>query len=805
MAASNAEVLESLKIEIDVGIRGQAKLERFSERLTILSTALADVNQRLAEYARLAGSVGSFRLPRIGTTGGGATPTAEGVPLNSTAIAKVASEAQSATSSMRQLSVATKSVNGELSKTSSAAKKAGDAAKKSTGHFGNLLKTFIRIAKYRAIRSVLRAITEGFRTGVQNLARYSSDFNDTMSQFSTSTLYLKNALGTLAQPIIELLVPALQKVIEWIVKAINKLNEFIAAMKGESTYTAAKVYFVDYAKNLDKAAKSAKEIKNTLMGFDEINRLDEQKTDTSDEMDYSKMFEEKSVSEGVQAFANKVNELIDKVKDGLGKVKENWDKFWESDFGESLKLTFKDVFLDWSELNPEQIAEKILVGLGALLGAVAGFAIGGVPGAILGLIIGTGLSLVASALIFDHDGKLSAEEIVSMVVGVLTAICGGIIGWRIGGWKGAAVGAFIGFEAGLILSSMIFDHDGVISRDEIQRLLIPVLTAAVGGVIGFSVGGAGGALLGAAIGFSVGLLLTSLGFKVADSLVPADMDISELEKKVEEVKNKVIDVLLGALLALGLGAAATAAGVTMTIPLAIVLAIAGATAAMGGSITSIPTAASMAAEEFKNAWDNGFNSNPEASGFAKFFNGCVSVVDNVLTNIGGMITTVLDDWFDFTEKKKAFENFIDYLWLQLKNFFAKIKMPHFSWGPDTIDLPEWAKKALDFLHIPSAIPKFHIDWYAQGGFPEDGLFMANHSELVGKFSNGRTAVANNEQIEAGIEEAAYRGFTRAMSGNGGNGTYTFIAQLNGKTIFEEVVKQNNQDSRQRGFNRLATI
>lgn len=53
--------------------------------------------------------------------------------------------------------------------------------------------------------------------------------------------------------------------------------------------------------------------------------------------------------------------------------------------------------------------------------------------------------------------------------------------------------------------------------------------------------------------------------------------------------------------------------------------------------------------------------------------------------------------------------------------------------------------------------------FATGGFPEDGLFMANHGELVGKFSNGRTAVANNEQIIAGIEEAAYRGFLRAQA------------------------------------------
>ncbi len=56
-----------------------------------------------------------------------------------------------------------------------------------------------------------------------------------------------------------------------------------------------------------------------------------------------------------------------------------------------------------------------------------------------------------------------------------------------------------------------------------------------------------------------------------------------------------------------------------------------------------------------------------------------------------------------------------------------------------------------------------IPTFSAGGFPEDGLFMANHTELVGRFSNGRTAVANNEQIIAGIEEAAYRGFLRAQA------------------------------------------
>lgn len=52
-----------------------------------------------------------------------------------------------------------------------------------------------------------------------------------------------------------------------------------------------------------------------------------------------------------------------------------------------------------------------------------------------------------------------------------------------------------------------------------------------------------------------------------------------------------------------------------------------------------------------------------------------------------------------------------------------------------------------------------IPMYERGGFPEDGLFYANHNEMVGGFTNGRTAVANNEMIVDGIRN----GVQAAMS------------------------------------------
>lgn len=73
----------------------------------------------------------------------------------------------------------------------------------------------------------------------------------------------------------------------------------------------------------------------------------------------------------------------------------------------------------------------------------------------------------------------------------------------------------------------------------------------------------------------------------------------------------------------------------------------------------------------------------------------------------------------------------------------------------------------------SLVPKVHIPRLASGGiFPrgEDGMAFINHNELVGKFSNGRNVVANNQQITEGIKQAVMEGMAQVMMNpnTGGN-------------------------------------
>lgn len=60
--------------------------------------------------------------------------------------------------------------------------------------------------------------------------------------------------------------------------------------------------------------------------------------------------------------------------------------------------------------------------------------------------------------------------------------------------------------------------------------------------------------------------------------------------------------------------------------------------------------------------------------------------------------------------------------------------------------------------------------YASGGYPEDdSLIYVNPYELVGKMSNGKNVVANNEMITEGIRRATYEAMVEANRENGNNG------------------------------------
>lgn len=182
---------------------------------------------------------------------------------------------------------------------------------------------------------------------------------------------------------------------------------------------------------------------------------------------------------------------------------------------------------------------------------------------------------------------------------------------------------------------------------------------------------------------------------------------------------------------------------------------------------------------------------------------------------------VVNDWYNnfvvpwFSDKKWNFGGIGKGLQKAFNTAFEAIKG---IWN----GFAEWINKALNLnfkgfskqfsvlgQSIDIGIPAFNVQLgklptFQTGGFPEDGLFMANHSELVGKFSNGKTAVANNDQITKGIEEAAYRGMMRALNqSNGRNSDVNVYLQGDAAGVFRLVQNENSRMKKVTGKSLLA--
>ena len=185
-------------------------------------------------------------------------------------------------------------------------------ATKKVGQFFNSIK---RIATYRLIRTALRLITQGFTEGIKNLYAWSAAmdgrFAASMDRLATAFLYMKNSIAAMVSPLIEAVAPAVDFVIDKFVDLFNIVNQIFARLSGQTSYTAAKkvaTQWDDTSKSIaGSAKKAAKEIKATILGFDEINRLNGDNgsgsgtgSGTGSGVDASSMFEQRTISSWIQ-------------------------------------------------------------------------------------------------------------------------------------------------------------------------------------------------------------------------------------------------------------------------------------------------------------------------------------------------------------------------------------------------------------------------------------------------------------------------------------------------------------------------
>ena len=201
----------------------------------------------------------------------------------------------------------------------------------------------------------------------------------------------------------------------------------------------------------------------------------------------------------------------------------------------------------------------------------------------------------------------------------------------------------------------------------------------------------------------------------------------------------------------------------------------------------------------KDTWDGVFSALP-------------TPVQEALKSVGENLSTWWDNIKEWFEKNVAPKFTLEY-WLEkfenLKTSFvttiknainAAIELVNkfiswlnscmqFSWDAIVVAGVELAPAgSIQLFSIP-LIPKFE-----KGGFIEDGLFTMNQGEIAGRFNNGKSVVANNQQIVDGIAQGVYQAMMQASRDEQDKPIQVTVV-MDGKTVAKSVNKYNDGKGR----------
>ena len=768
------------------------------KRIPVLGHVLSD-----AAYLGSKGWGGLKKL--ISGVGSGLKTLASGaIQKTSGAFAALIQKFTSGIPILRRFTGATKSASGGLG-----------------GGFKNILKYAFGIRSLFALVNKLRsALVDGFK----NLAQYSGETNNSISMLMSSLTQLKNAFAAAFAPILNVIAPILNTLIQKIISVVNTFGQLTSALTGKTTYIKAKKVQQDYAKSLNSNANSAKnakkaneELKRTILSFDQINKMDDNSSSDSNSgiadtggLSPSDMFETESIPSKIKGIAdmikqawknadfteigamvgNKLNAALNSIP--WDKIKNTCNKIAKS------VATFLNGFLetvDW-----KLVGNTLAQGINTAFGMANTFA-ENFHWDSLGKAIGNGINGALGGL----DWNLIQETVRNIATGITDALNSFIqtTDWALVGQSfGNGINTILDFfhtvinnfdwvGAGTALADFV--NNAVNTIDFVN--LGQTISDGIKGVFDFGIAAIEGIdwwtigekvrdglaaidwngiadgffeLIGAAFGglsaFFGGLLTDAVaGIKkyIDDNFKEAGEwtwkgFINGIKKAASDVGNWIKDhiftpFMTGFTAAFGIHSPSTVmAEQGRYIIDGLLKGVKDNISKFLNYIKEIPGKVLKAIGNIKNKVLQ--KGSDIVSGLKDGFNEKVSTFTSVLGTLPETIRNAIPNLFDVGSS--IIQNFA--------NGFSSvhIPMPHIGW--------DWTGGSIRIGNFSFSLPRFNLQWYAKGGFPEMGqLFIANEAgpEMVGKMGN-RNAVANNNQIVDGIKNGVFEAVLDAFNASG---------------------------------------
>lgn len=253
-----------------------------------------------------------------------------------------------------------------------------------------------KLTQEQKIQAEVNGILEETKFQSNDAAIYANTYSGKIAQLNTAFTNMKTAIGNVIQPLAKLFVPMITAATNAITKLFTSLAGLLSlfGLKADSVETVSNG-IGDMATNADKASdavgsvgdsasKSAKKIKKSLAGWDEINKLDDNSDSSSGSGSGSGgssggIKESLDVSSTVQEDTSVFTGLIEKVKELASIFKEGFDAgFGDTNFDGILDhlLNIKNAIVDiWTDpdvlYSAQQWIDTCLYSLGQMTGAVA--------------------------------------------------------------------------------------------------------------------------------------------------------------------------------------------------------------------------------------------------------------------------------------------------------------------------------------------------------------------------------------------------------------------------------------------------
>lgn len=317
------------------------------------------------------------------------------------------------------------------------AEKAGKGAEKGSKGLGQFASSLVRIAKYRLIRTALKELVSSFREGLGNAYQFSKgiggDLAAAMDSLATKSLTMKNQMGAAFGALLTAIMPVVLRIIEFVTRAANAITQLFAVLGGAKGYKKAIDASQQWAKSTAGGAKAAKEWRNQLMGFDEINRLDAPSEPSGGGgggavTNAGEMFEWSEFdkwTEKLKPLKEELDELWNTIKEGAisawNYIKENVD-FYQlfTDIVTTVRgvveLVSGILSGDWALAF--QGAANIVSGFGGIVDQVLGF-IGGI---VVSLVDWVGNLLMSLLTFIEEKTGISLAGLKNLVSGLFSTV-----------------------------------------------------------------------------------------------------------------------------------------------------------------------------------------------------------------------------------------------------------------------------------------------------------------------------------------------------------------------------------------------